>query len=127
MRKMYTAIVTRDGKWWMIHVPELEGVTQARRLGEAGLMAREFIAVSTGARLDDVEVALHVVVPGIDALTERVGSIRQERERAAALEAEAAAEQRRIAHELVDAEVPLRDAAEVLGVSYQRVHQLVSA
>ena len=38
--------VTRDGGWWMVHIPELGGLTQARYPREVELMAREYIAVS---------------------------------------------------------------------------------
>ena len=37
----YTATVTREGKWWMVRVGGINGLTQARRLSEAELMARE--------------------------------------------------------------------------------------
>ena len=41
--------VTRDGGWWMVHIPELGGRTQARFPREVELMAREYIAISTGS------------------------------------------------------------------------------
>jgi hypothetical protein len=40
--------VTRDGGWWMVHIPALGGLTQARFPGEVELTAREYIAVTTG-------------------------------------------------------------------------------
>lgn len=52
----YKVNVYRDGKWWMIQVPELDGyvypdggrncsdLTQARWHGEIGRQARSFIA-----------------------------------------------------------------------------------
>ena len=30
----YQVDVTRDGKWWMVSIPQLDGLTQARRVGE---------------------------------------------------------------------------------------------
>jgi hypothetical protein len=48
--------VTRDGGWWMVHIPELGGLTQARFPGEVELTAREYIAVTTGTPLDQVAV-----------------------------------------------------------------------
>jgi hypothetical protein len=38
--------VTRDGGWWMVHIPALRGLTQARFPGEVELTAREYIAVT---------------------------------------------------------------------------------
>ena len=46
--------VTRDGGWWMVHIPELGGRTQARYPREVELKAREYIAVSTGTPIDKV-------------------------------------------------------------------------
>jgi hypothetical protein len=48
--------VTRDGRWWMVHIPELDGLTQARYRGEVEQMARECIAVSTGTPVEDITV-----------------------------------------------------------------------
>ena len=48
--------VTRDGGWWMVHIPELGGLTQARYPREVELMAREYIAVSTGMPIDQVAI-----------------------------------------------------------------------
>jgi hypothetical protein len=43
------------------------------------------------------------------------------------MEAKAAAGASALAHEMADEGVPVRDIGEVLGVSYQRAHQLASA
>ena len=48
--------VTRDGGWWMVHIPELGGLTQARFPREVEPMAREYIAVSTGTPIDQVAI-----------------------------------------------------------------------
>jgi hypothetical protein len=44
----------RNGGWWMGHIPELGGLTQARFPGEVELTARKYIAVTTGTPLDQV-------------------------------------------------------------------------
>jgi hypothetical protein len=48
--------VTRDGGWWMVHIPELGARTQARYPREVELMAREYIAISTGTPIDQVAI-----------------------------------------------------------------------
>ena len=48
--------VTRDGGWWMVHIPRLGGRTQARYPSEVEPMAREYIAVSTGTPIDQVAI-----------------------------------------------------------------------
>jgi hypothetical protein len=50
----YEIEVYRDGRWFMIYVPEIDQLTQARHAGEIELMARELIAVSTGTPIRDV-------------------------------------------------------------------------
>jgi hypothetical protein len=35
----YDIEVTRDGRWWMFHIPALDGLTQARFRGEIEEMA----------------------------------------------------------------------------------------
>ncbi|GAA4474199.1 hypothetical protein GCM10023094_09390 [Rhodococcus olei] len=122
----YRVEVTREGKWWMVAIPELDGLTQARRLSESDLMAREYIAVTTGTALADVTVDITVKVDGIDA-GNRAAEIRREREAAAKLEAQALAESKRLAHDLADLEVPVRDIGELLGVTFQRASQLVNS
>jgi hypothetical protein len=48
--------VTRDGRWWMISIPALNGLTQARFRGEIESMARDYIAVSTDTPIGEIDV-----------------------------------------------------------------------
>lgn len=121
----YAVRVTRDGRWWMVEVPQLDAVTQARRLGEVDLMARELIAVTTGTKVEDVEVAIHLSKIG-RVTGERIEELDREKARAAELEKHIAEETHQVALGLVEEGVPLRDVGEILGVSHQRVHQLVN-
>jgi hypothetical protein len=43
-------------RWWMIRIPELDGLTQARWPGEVKSMARSYIAVSTGQSINNIAV-----------------------------------------------------------------------
>jgi hypothetical protein len=52
----YDIEVTRDGKWWMIHIPVLDGLTQARFPGEIEDMARDYIAVTTDTPIEEIRV-----------------------------------------------------------------------
>jgi hypothetical protein len=54
----YEIGVYRDGRWWMIRIPELDGLTQARHPGEIEDMARSYIAATTGQPID--RIAVHV-------------------------------------------------------------------
>jgi hypothetical protein len=52
----YDVEVITEGRWWMIRIPELDGLTQARWPGEIEDMARSYIAVSTGQPIDNIAV-----------------------------------------------------------------------
>ncbi|MGV9745461.1 HicB family toxin-antitoxin system [Rhodococcus zopfii] len=123
----YRVDVTREGKWWMVAIPELDDLTQARRLGEAELMAREVIALRTGAALDDIEVDMHIDVDDISDAGARAEKIRAERREAERLEQQALAESKALARELADQNIPVRDIGELLGVTFQRASQLVNS
>jgi predicted RNase H-like HicB family nuclease len=122
----YQVVITRDGRWWMISVPEIDGLTQARRLADVEQMARELIAVTLDVRLS--EVAVEVTFGDIDGIP--VGScieaISSEKAEAARLEEDAAAKTKTLVKELVAHNVPLRDIGAMLGLSFQRVHQLAA-
>lgn len=121
----YTARVTRDGRFWMIHVQELDLVTQARNLGEIELMARDLIAIMEEVEPDSFDLDVTIAMPGeVDQHLARARGLRAEEARA---RAEAAAEVRAAALELKQAGIPLRDLGKLLGVSYQRAHQLVTS
>lgn len=125
--KTYQAAVTRDGKWWMVAIPELNGLTQARRLSEAGDMAREWIAAELGDDPDSFEVSVHVTAIDDIDISQRMAEIRAERERAAELERQAAEQAAELAKALAARNVPVRDIGAAMGISFQRAHQLVNA
>jgi hypothetical protein len=127
MTTTYAATASREGKWWMVRIPELDGLTQARRLNDAGLMAREWIAAARDVPLDDVAVTVTVDRVGGVAVAEALAVIATERAAAAALERKAAAATAALAKALADEHVPVRDIGAALGVSFQRAHQLVHA
>lgn len=127
MSTTYTATAAREGRWWMVTIPELDGLTQARRLADAELMAREWIAATTDTALEDVSVTVSVEKVGDVKVAALLDEIRRERAEAARLELHAATEAARLAKALAQAEVPVRDIGAVLGVSFQRAHQLVNS
>jgi hypothetical protein len=111
----------------MISVPEIDGLTQARRLADVEQMASELIAVTRDVRLSEVAVEVSFgAIDGIDVAS-FVKAINSEKAEAAHLEEDAAATTRTLVKELVAHDVPLRDIGAMLGLSFQRVHQLAAA
>ena len=56
VRRVFAATAIREGEWWMITIPELDGVTQARESADVPAMAREYIAAALDIPHVDVEV-----------------------------------------------------------------------
>ncbi|CRK61783.1 hypothetical protein [Alloactinosynnema sp. L-07] len=59
--KAYRVEVSRDGRFWLIRVPEIDRSTQARRYGDVRPMAAELIEIMTGTT--DFEMQVSVALP----------------------------------------------------------------
>jgi predicted RNase H-like HicB family nuclease len=103
MKKSYTVQFTRDVEpgWWVVRVPEVQGcLTQARSIAEGRRRIREALALF----IDEAEA---------------------EREMAEKMREKAQDATRAVVNQLTRrAGLSVRDAAEMLGISYQRVQQL---
>ena len=119
--KRYMATVERDeAGWWVATVHRIAGVhTQGRTLEQVRERVREALAAARpGAVVGEV-----VIKPqDLRALLRKVQVARQ---RAKKQDAEAQKLLRLAARELKAKGVGRRDAGELLGVSFQRVQQLV--
>ncbi|HEY3559677.1 MAG TPA: hypothetical protein VGL05_19545 [Kribbella sp.] len=120
----YTAQVERDGKFWLIRVPEVDRATQARHVREIESMARDLISVMEDVPADSFELDVRIELP--KSAQDHLGAAEAYREQAADANRRAAQEARMAAKELAGT-MPLRDVAAVLHVSHQRVHQLVNS
>lgn len=120
-----TAVATRSGSWWAVSVPEVEGAfTQAKRLDQVPRMVADAVALLTDVPADDVHVEVEAEIPAdVQVHLTRAASLRAESAKA---NSEAAVEVRTAARDLASRGLPLRDVGSLLGVSYQRAHQLVS-
>jgi predicted RNase H-like HicB family nuclease len=119
--RLYEVKARRDGRFWSLEVPEINRVTQARSVEEAGEMARELIELMTGE--SDFSICIQFQLPLhahnlIDAAV-------VQRELASRANAASAASMREAALALHDADVTVRDIGRILGMSHQRAHQLV--
>ena len=126
-RKTYTARCQRSGDWWAISVPEVRGVhTQARRLEKAEAMVRDAIALFLDVPSESFDVRIEPVLPR--DLQGKVGRARKVRGEAEVLQREAAIASAEVAADLVQtAHWTVRDAGRVLGLSHQRITQLLKA
>ena len=119
----YEVRASRDGKFWLVEVPAIERFTQARNVPEIEVMARDLIAIMEDVDPDSFDISVDIDLP--EKVAAALRSTEEHRGRAAALQSEAASEVRAAARHLKGLGLPLRDIGSVLGVSYQRAHQLV--
>ena len=124
---MRTVTVTaeRSGKWWVLESAEAGSVSQCRTLSQVDEEMREAIAYQLRVPENSFDIQVDVVLPAqYKAEIERSQVLHDEAERAAR---EAADARRQAAKELQRLHMSVRDIGQVMGVSYQRAHQLVSA
>ena len=122
--RTYDATATRSGRWWAVEVHKMPkghlALTQGRTLAEAEAMAREAIALLLSVPEEAVLVRLRVA--GAEEALASVERARHDREMAAREEQATLA---RAAADLVGRGISQRDAAHLLGLSHQRVSQLL--
>ncbi|WP_344754133.1 hypothetical protein [Gryllotalpicola koreensis] len=124
-KRRVDAVATREGGWWEIELPEISTRTAARKLGDVQRMAEEAAAVWLDVEPEMLDVQVSLRMPaGVAADWERA---RQKAERARADEAEAAALSRAVVRALRASGYTYAEAARMLGMSTQRVHQLATA
>jgi hypothetical protein len=125
--KTYGVRVARDGKWWMVRVPEIDGLTQARRLSEVEDMARSLIAITLDVPAGEIDLSVELDAIEDVRVTERLDAIHAQEEAAEAALAKAREARRTLAQELAQHQVPVRDIGTALHVSFQRAQQLIDA
>ncbi len=120
----YTAVYWREGSNWLVELSEEPRVhTFARTLAKA----EEHIRDASALWFEKGDVPLKHVYRDLPSETsEIVWTAREARSRMASAEERALAATREGAHRLIDvAGLSLRDAAHLLGISHQRLHQIV--
>ena len=123
---VYTATAERSGKWWALSVEGVPGAhTQVRRLDQAEAMAREVIALILDVPQDSFTVRLSpVLAKPMQSELQRLTRARADQVKA---NADVEAHQRNLVEALVGrGDLTVRDAAVVLGTSFQRVAQIVA-
>ena len=123
--KRYSVRARRVGDWWALDVLDIPGIhTQVRRLEQAEAMVRDAIAGVTDTPAGSFELVLDPeVLPNARVLLDEATAARSQ---AATAQDAAARLTRDAARLLVEGEgLTMRDAGVLLGVSHQRIAQLV--
>jgi hypothetical protein len=119
----YTARCHREGRWWVVEVPELGHTTQARRLDKVEEMVRSLVHMFTDADPSSANVTVDVAFADDNTRIE-VELARDSRARAAAAQREATERLTQAAQLLSAQGFSVRDIGVLLGLSYQRAQQL---
>ena len=124
----YKARAYRDGDWWAVEITEglpdnMLGVTQTRRLTNAEQAARDVIADLLEVGTDTIDVHLHLDTPVAVKKTQRRLEL-LEADLDAARQAQKRA-RRELAAAAINEGLTMREAGLLLGVSHQRVKQLI--
>lgn len=125
-KKTYVAVYERDSEddAWNVHIKGLDGCqTYGRSLRQAQARIRE--ALGLWLDRDPQTLLIRDELPtSLSAVADSVARARQEAERAGT---KAQEETTRAVKRLTDLGLSRRDAAELLGLSHQRVQQLLEA
>jgi predicted RNase H-like HicB family nuclease len=121
----YRVTARRSGDWWALEVPDLPGVhSQTKRLDRAAGEAREAISLMLDVEADSIEVEVETQLPPeAREVLQAVARARKAAEAAALQEREAMVR----AASVLTQNLSQRDAGEVMGVSFQRISQLLKS
>lgn len=123
-KRIYTVEARRSDGWWALSVPDLPGVhSQVRRLEHAEETIRDAIALAFDLSPSTINIygPVPIVNPELDELLK---TTKASREQLADLRVKVDMLSRRLAHEMADEGIPVRDIAKVLDVSFQHAAKL---
>ena len=124
--KTYTARLERekDGRWTVELVEEPRVHTWAKTVDQALARVREAAALWFDASEDEIELVPDPVLPKTTGRT--VEQARQARQEARNADRLAVMQTKKAAAALTARGISMRDVAAILGISHQRVHQLLA-
>lgn len=117
----YQATATREGRYWVVTVPTV-GATQARTAEQAEKMAASLVSIVLGVAPESVRIDLELQLG--NELQQEIVAARLAIDNAAQAQQAAAAASRQVVRRILDQGLSQRDAARVLKLSPQRIHQL---
>lgn len=120
---IYEGRTWREGRFWVVEVDGV-GVTQARRLSQVEEMARDLVAIMVQVPADSVRVEIDVELG--DTVKSEVEEAKRLRCEALRLQEAATQASREAATRLRETGLSINDVGTLLGISHQRVHQLLT-
>jgi predicted RNase H-like HicB family nuclease/transcriptional regulator with XRE-family HTH domain len=122
--KTYRATVERDDRWWLVKSPDVPGaLAQVKRLEHARDAIRDVISLILDVPVEEVEVTIGLELGDVALDVREAMELRQQAEE---LQARASRRMREAASTLAGLGMTIRDIGTLLGVSHQRVAQLLA-
>jgi predicted RNase H-like HicB family nuclease len=122
--KTYRATVERDDRWWLVKSPDVPGaLAQVKRLRQAPEAIREVISLILDVPVEQVEVTIGLELGDVALDVREAMELRQQAEE---LQARASRRMREAASTLAGLGMTIRDIGTLLGVTHQRVAQLLA-
>ena len=124
--KNFVAVFERDANEsvWLVHIKDLEGCqTYGRTIRQAAARIREALAAWLNKNPEELVITCELP-RDVALLASKVSQARDDAERAGSKAQEATIE---AARRLAEMGVSRRDAADLLGISHQRVQQLLAS
>ncbi|MFE1514045.1 hypothetical protein ACFWIF_04320 [Corynebacterium bovis] len=117
------ATVERDGHWWVICVPEYDILGQAAHISEVEAVAREITALWLDIDESDITVSVTPIIP--DSVKNQLACADEHSKKSKEIASQATHLRRAAVQSLLDTGMTRTDAAFLLGISRQRVAQIV--
>jgi predicted RNase H-like HicB family nuclease len=123
--KLYEYDITQEDGLWVIHIPELDLVTQAEHLRDTDRMATSIISLHLNVSAKTILVRRSNIIGLPKGAAEAVLEAVEARGRWNAAQEVATEVTLKAVHRLRDSGISLRDTGYLLGLSHQRVAQLL--
>ena len=122
----YRVDVVRSGQWWAIEVPELPGVfSQVRRLDQVDEAVKEAISMMIDA--DESSLSIDVQIESGNDIESLLATLTRSVSAAKAAREQEEADRRHVIEQLRSKGLPNRDVAALIGLSHQRIAQILKA
>lgn len=123
--RVLEATAIKEGKWWTITIPEIDQVTATKKSNEIQEYADSLAAAVLDVAEDAVRVNVKFDLPPVVAT--EWATARRETTNAKELTIAAAARTKSVIEKLHGEGYTIRDIEKVLGISYQRVSQIINS
>lgn len=122
--RRFTAEAYKEGKWWMISIPEINGLTQAKSVATVPDMATDLVAISLDIPADQIDVSVTYRLEGeaAQARDKWINAQKKLTEAKTAVEGQLET----LAKTLKDQGHTVRDIGALTGYSFQRISQILN-